>query len=281
MTDPADDFRAAYEFAFRRFVVHADETLLRAAYELGRDAVGRQLSVLALAVVHHDVLLATVRRASTPADVAHAIEAAGQFFLESLSAYEMVRRGFVETQEAAQMERRHAEMLRQLSTFLADASLASDAEASADEILRLVAEQARDLIGAEWCIASVTAHDTTGAVEAVSTAAGAPAADDPAAWSRGPWAFETVPTPHDAPDRTDAGVSGSTPDDVAAGAPPPLTTEVLCTPLMALDGRRLGEIRLGGSGAGGVTGVDRAVLVHLAQMAAAALERTRLYRGRL
>jgi hypothetical protein len=119
MTDPADDFRAAYEFAFRRFVAHADETLLRAAYELGRDAVGRQLSVLDLAVVHHDVLLATVRRASTPADVAHAIEAAGQFFLEVCRPTRWSD-GVRRDAEAARMERRHAEMLRQLSTFLAE-----------------------------------------------------------------------------------------------------------------------------------------------------------------
>ncbi|CAA9520777.1 MAG: hypothetical protein AVDCRST_MAG79-183, partial [uncultured Thermoleophilia bacterium] len=132
MTEPVDAFRAGYEFAFRRYVEHAGETLLRAGYELGREAVGQELSVLDLAVVHHDVLLATVRHASTPADVARVTEAAGDFFLESLSAYEMVRRGFVETQEAARIERAHAEMIRQLSTFLADASLAVDADASAD-----------------------------------------------------------------------------------------------------------------------------------------------------
>ena len=279
MTDP-DAFRAAYDFAFRRFVVHAGESLLQTAYELGRDAVGRQLSVLDLAVVHHDVLLATVRRASSPGDVAHVTEAAGQFFLESLSAYEMVRRGFVETQEAARSERRHAEMLRQLSTFLADASLAVDGDASADEILRLVAEQARDLTEAAWCVASAAAYDATAAVEAVSTAAGAPADDDPAAWSGSRWAFATVPTGEDAPDHSDVGGSGLTPDDAQAAAASPSTTEVLSAPLMALDGRRLGEIRLGGKDGGGFTGVDRAVLVHLAQMAAAALERTRLYRGR-
>jgi serine/threonine-protein kinase RsbT len=165
-----DDFRAAYAFALRRFVEDGGESLLQAGYELGRGAVRGGLSVLDMAAAHHDVLLAAVRRASTPAEVARVTEAAGDFFLESLSAYEMIRRGFVETQDAARIERRHAEMLRQLSTFLADASLAVDADASAREILRLVAEQARDLIGADWCVASTLPHGGTAGAEAVSSA---------------------------------------------------------------------------------------------------------------
>jgi GAF domain-containing protein len=51
----------------------------------------------------------------------------------------------------------------------------------------------------------------------------------------------------------------------------------LAAPLTALDRRHIGEIRVGGRD-GRFTDVDRAVLVHLAQMTAAALERTRLYR---
>ena len=75
--------------------------------------------------------------------------AAGDFFLESLSSFEMVQRGFGEAREAARLERRQTEMSRQLSTFLADASLALDASDSLEEMLRLVAEQARELVGAD------------------------------------------------------------------------------------------------------------------------------------
>ena len=81
--------------------------------------------------------------------------AAGEFFLESLSSFEMVQRGFREAQEAARLERRQKEMSRQLSTFLADASLALDASDSLEEMLQLVAEQARELVGAECCVVTV------------------------------------------------------------------------------------------------------------------------------
>ena len=41
--------------------------------------------------------------------------AAGDFFLESLSSFEMVQRGYREAREAARLERRQTEMSRQLS----------------------------------------------------------------------------------------------------------------------------------------------------------------------
>ena len=58
----------------------------------------------------------------------------------------MVQRGYRAAREAARAERRQTEMSRQLSAFLADASLALDASDSLEEMLRLVAEQARELV---------------------------------------------------------------------------------------------------------------------------------------
>jgi hypothetical protein len=45
-------FRAAYASALRDHLREPTETSLRVAYELARDAVRRQLSVLDLAVAH-------------------------------------------------------------------------------------------------------------------------------------------------------------------------------------------------------------------------------------
>ena len=67
----------------------------------------------------------------------------------------MVQRGFAEARQAALLERRQTRLSRQLSTFLADASLALDASESLEEMLRLVAEQARELVGADCCVATV------------------------------------------------------------------------------------------------------------------------------
>ena len=51
----------------------------------------------------------------------------------------------------------------------------------------------------------------------------------------------------------------------------------LAASLTALDGSDLGEVQLFDKEDGAFTGDDEAVLLHLAQMASAAVERTRLY----
>ena len=51
-------------------------------------------------------------------------------------------------------------------------------------------------------------------------------------------------------------------------------------PLAALDGRQLGSIQLFDKGDGDFSELDEAVLIHLSQMAAAAIERTEFYRRR-
>ena len=61
-------------------------------------------------------------------------------------------------------------MSRQLSTFLADASLALDASESLEEMLQLVAEQARELVGAQCCVATVATDGQPRTAEAASFA---------------------------------------------------------------------------------------------------------------
>ena len=163
-------FPAAYASAFRDYLLDPGEATLRAAYELGREAVTRNLSVLDLAVAHHEALLSALADVSDSAEARGRTRAGGDFFLESLSAYEMVQRGFSEARESASLERRHIEMSRQLSTFLADASLALDASDSLEEMLQLVAEQARELVGADCCVATVAAEGRPRIAEAASYA---------------------------------------------------------------------------------------------------------------
>ena len=115
-----------------------------------------------------EALLSASADASGPEETQRVTRAAGDFFLESLASFEMVQRGFREATEAARLERRQTEMSRQLSTFLADASLALDASESLEEVLRLVAEQARELVGAECCVATVAMDGQPRAAEAVS-----------------------------------------------------------------------------------------------------------------
>ena len=237
-------FGASYGEAFAAFLGQRDERQLRVAYELGREAVMGELSVLDLAIVHHDALAAALDGADDPRAVT---VSAGDFFLEALSAYEMVRRGFREARDAAALERRQADLLRQLSNFLADASLALGASDSLQEMLQLVAEQARELARAGRCLVMLDLGRGR-RVEAVS--------GDVDTWSQLPQAEIAAP----------AGDHAARADGEARTLREPLTT---------LDGRSIGSIEVS---AGDFTDLDAAVLVQLAQMASAAVERRWLYR---
>ncbi len=170
MTTRPEVVREDYAAAFDDYVVDHAEIALQAAYELGREAVRRELSVLDLATIHHDVLVDALARVADPAEVEPTARAAEEFFLESLSAFEMVRRGYEEAREAALLEHRQASVMRQLSSFLGDASLAVDAHDSLGEVLQLVAEHALEALDAESCTVrlSVNGGETRWAGEEIA-----------------------------------------------------------------------------------------------------------------
>ncbi len=267
-------FRAAYATALSAYLQDPTEASLRVAYELAREAVGRRLSVLDLAVAHQEALQASLSAASDAAQARRIAGAAGDFFLEGLSTFEMVQRGFHEAQQTAWHGRRQTELSRQLSTFLADASLALDAEDSLPEMLRLVAEQARELVDAECCVVTVTAEGQPRAAEADSHS------EDSrwktvVRWLDLSATYELL--------RLRGGSARVAGDELAglahlhaAGSPPPRGW--IAASLTALDGGELGAIQLFDKREGAFTGEDEAALVHLAQMASAAVDRARLYR---
>jgi hypothetical protein len=278
----AAEFQAAYRSALAGHLADRGESGLRAAYELGRDAVERRLSVLDLAAVHHEGLIAALRGCSDRGEIEGTTRAAADFFLESLSAFEMIQRGFSEAREAAILERRHAEMLRQLSNLLADASLALGASDSLEEMLQLVAEQARELTNARYCLATAALPGAGGVIEAASYAdvvdarwsvlveSGSLANID----SRLRSARGSVRMTGKQLAQQLGGVELGA-EDAERALP-----SWLSAPLTALDGREFGSIRLVDKPDHDFTELDEAVLVHLAQMAAAAVERARLYQRR-
>jgi Phosphoserine phosphatase RsbU, N-terminal domain/GAF domain len=269
-------FRAAYASALAAYLHDPSERSLRAAYELGREAVKRPLSVLDLAVAHHQAMLAASAGVYGSEETQQLIRAAGDFFLESLSSFEMVQRGFGEVREAARLERRQTEMSRQLSSFLADASLALTASDSLGEMLRLVAEQARELLGAECCLATVAAE-------------GRPRIAEGASYSNRRWtarvqwfdlfaAYEFIRRSGGAVRITGEQLADMTQFTTAAGDAP--LRGWLAAPLTALDGSGMGAIQLFDKQEGEFTEDDEAALLHLAQMASAAVERAQLYQDR-
>jgi hypothetical protein len=268
-------FLTGYASALTDYLHDPSERSLRVAYELGREAVSRQLSMLDLAVVHQEALLPALAETSGPVETQRVARAAGDFFLESLSSFEMVQRGFREAQEAARLERRQTEMSRQLSTFLADASLALDASDSLEEMLRLVAEQARELVGAACCIATVAMDGQPRTAEAASFAQPDRRWAGFVRWLDLFAIYRFIRTCGGSVRLAGEQLLEQPQFGSAAGHRP--LREWLAAELTALDGSELGAIQLFDKQDGAFTRDDEAVIVHLAQMASAAVERTRLY----
>jgi len=268
-------FARAYAAALRDYLAEPGEAALREAYELGRQAVRRQLSVLDLADAHQQSLLDALADASGAADARELARAAGDFFLESLSSFEMVQRGFREARATLAQERRQTELWRHLSTFLADVSLALDVSDTLEEMLRLVAEQARELVGGSCCVATVAAEGRPRAVEAVS------GPEDDARWAAlVRWldlpAIYRLLRAHGGSVRMGAEQLEGL--DLLRRDERPLRGW-LAASLTTLDGGEMGALQVFDEDAP-FSADDEATLLHLAQMASAAVERARLYRER-
>ena len=272
------DFVPRYRDVFATYLRERGEHALTRAYELGRSAVAQDLSALDLAAAHQEVLLERVRSSTDPTGDEELIQAAGEFFLESMSAFEVLQRALQEVRETALVERRHATILRHLSSFLADVSLAFDASESLDELLQLVAEHARELTGAEQCAVRLMLDDDTPTIDSLAVeqhdAALGPQLNEFAALYRalGPPAGSLRMTAVEL-DRHRADHALREPAD--EGWRP---RGWLAAPLTALDGRQLGLIQTFDKQSGEFSELDEATLMQLAQMASAAVERAQLYR---
>ena len=274
MNGPAE-FGTAYASALTTYLRDGDERARRTAYELGREAATAGLGVMDVAEAHHAAVVAALGDGASAAAVA---DAAGEIFLETLSAFEMLARGLAEARDAADRERRHAAILRQLSNFLADASLAASAEGSTHEILHLVAEQARELIGGACCVANVGADR-----EPVAARAASFAPDEAALGAR--LALADLSGLEDLA-RSVGAVARMDPRDVldpAAIGSYDGTAAVrswVAVSLTRLDGRSIGFIHAFDRRPRAFASGDGQVLLQRAQMGSAALERADLYARR-
>ena len=250
---------------FSDYLREPSERSLRVAYELGREAVNRQLNMLDLAVAHQEGLMSALAGASSPSEMQDLTRAAGDFFLESLGSFEMVQRGYREAREAARFERRQTELSRQLSSFLADASLALDASDSLEEMLQLVAEQARELVDAGVLRRHVALEGRPRTAEAASYSEGEKHWTGFLKWLDLFAIYRFIRV---------SGGSVRVPGEQISDAPlfrsaarrRPLRGW-LAASLTALDETDLGAVQLFDKRAGAFTADDEAVILHLAQMA--------------
>lgn len=152
-TDAAPDLATRYAAAFSAYLADRGERGLGAAYDLGREAVAAQLSILDLAEAHHAALRQALAEAGRAPEAT--VEAAADFLREGLSLFETVHRGYHEVQEVARIEHEHSEQLR----ALAAASVALNSSMTVEEILQLTADAARELTGAVRATVAIFAPD--------------------------------------------------------------------------------------------------------------------------
>lgn len=266
-------FRNAYAAALSQYVREPSETSLTVAYELGRTAVTQQLSVLDLAVAHQEGLAQLLSDPGPVGEAAEVARAAGDFFLESLASFEMLHRGADAARDSIGQHRRRTQLSRQLSTFLADSSLAIS-PGSLEEILRLAVDQAREIIGADCCLATVAGGGSPCAARAIAYAG----ADEDwlwAGWLDLPSIYRLL-----AEQGGSLRLAGEQAADVLAAStnrPLSATRTWLAASLTALDGTPIGAIQAFGKQRGSFSDDDEATLTHLAQMVSGAAERMRLY----
>jgi GAF domain-containing protein len=157
--------RHVYAGALHEHLRSPTEGQLQVAYEIGRSALSDNVSIVEIALLHHELLAESESDGGSLEP--EAVTRAGQFLSEALAAYEMVARGYHEVRDAVALERHHAAMIRQLATFMGDASLAVHSRDSTHELIRLVAEHARELTDAFSATVAVVGSDHRQLVETV------------------------------------------------------------------------------------------------------------------
>ena len=90
MTMPPEQFAERYWTSLRGFLDDPGEAQRSQAYELGRKGLADGLGVLDIAAAHHGALRRMLASRAAPGA---AIDAAGEFFAECLSPFEMSHRG--------------------------------------------------------------------------------------------------------------------------------------------------------------------------------------------
>lgn len=91
---PPASFEKQYRAALRECTEHPDEAALGRAYELGRNAIAEGRSLLDIASLHYQALQEIVSSANGSKLPEELLRAGADFLAESLSPYEMARRGF-------------------------------------------------------------------------------------------------------------------------------------------------------------------------------------------
>src|SRR6266404_6286393 len=97
---PQEGFEDQYRSCLQEYAASRGEPALGRAYELGRRALTEQKSLVEMASLHHQAVLALVRDVENEKQREELVGASGEFLAECLSPYEMAHRGFQDAVKA-------------------------------------------------------------------------------------------------------------------------------------------------------------------------------------
>jgi len=97
---PQEGFEDEYRSCLQEYTASRGEAALGRAYELGRRALTEQKSLVEMASLHHQAVLALVRGVENEKQREELVRASGEFLAECLSPYEMAHRGFQDAVKA-------------------------------------------------------------------------------------------------------------------------------------------------------------------------------------
>lgn len=95
-----ESFEAEYRTALSRYSAAGGEEGLERAYDLGRQALERHVSVVELASLHHRAVIDLVCAAESNAQREKLLNTSSEFLAECISPYEMAHRGFQDAVKA-------------------------------------------------------------------------------------------------------------------------------------------------------------------------------------
>ena len=99
-TKPRGSFEDEYRSSLLEYTAGGGETALGRAYELGRRALTEQKSLVEIASLHHQAVLALLREAETEKRREELLGSSAAFLAECLSPFEMAHRGFQDAVKA-------------------------------------------------------------------------------------------------------------------------------------------------------------------------------------
>jgi signal transduction histidine kinase len=97
---PQARFEDEYQSSLRVYTTEGGEVALGRAYELGRRALAERKSLVELASLHHQAVLALVCPGESDVRQRELLRASAEFLSECLSPYEMAQRGFQDAMSA-------------------------------------------------------------------------------------------------------------------------------------------------------------------------------------